>query len=83
MATREAVTLAAEQLGLMLETTYTGKAMAALLHDARRPECDGKDVLFWNTYNSVELPVDAARPESLDNVPEAFAHYYDEGPGRS
>jgi D-cysteine desulfhydrase len=82
-ATLHAVALASDRFGLKLETTYTGKAMAALAHDAQQSECDGKDVLFWNTYNSIELPVDATRPESLDNIPAAFEHYYDEGPGRS
>lgn len=49
---REAVELAAES-GYELETTYTGKAFAAVIGDARsgniRP---GDRVLFWNTYSS-------------------------------
>jgi D-cysteine desulfhydrase len=35
-----------------LETTYTGKAMAALVADARAGKLAGKTALFWNTYNS-------------------------------
>ena len=34
-ATESAVNFAEEHLGLSLDTTYTGKAMAALLHDLR------------------------------------------------
>ena len=35
-----------------LETTYTGRALAALVADARAGKLGGKTVLFWNTYNS-------------------------------
>jgi 1-aminocyclopropane-1-carboxylate deaminase/D-cysteine desulfhydrase-like pyridoxal-dependent ACC family enzyme len=48
---REAVDLAAAQ-GLRLETTYTGKALAAVVADARNNQLADKTVLFWNTYNS-------------------------------
>jgi D-cysteine desulfhydrase len=72
-----AVNVARENLGLALETTYTGKAMAAMLHDLQLPDYDGEDFLFWNTYNSRELPVDAGRPEKLENIPEEFLRYFD------
>jgi D-cysteine desulfhydrase len=58
----EAVELAAES-GLALETTYTGKALAALAHDARSGKLDGATVLFWNTYNS--RPVEQGSPAKL------------------
>jgi 1-aminocyclopropane-1-carboxylate deaminase/D-cysteine desulfhydrase-like pyridoxal-dependent ACC family enzyme len=49
---REAVELAAE-CGYQLETTYTGKAFAALIGDARSGNIGpGDRVLFWNTYSS-------------------------------
>lgn len=38
-----------------LETTYTGKAMAALLDCLKKPEYKDKNILFWNTYNSNDL----------------------------
>jgi D-cysteine desulfhydrase len=38
-----------------LETTYTGKAMAAMLDFLAREENKSKTVLFWNTYNSNDL----------------------------
>ena len=50
-AALDAVALAHDQEGLLLEPTYTGKAMAALL--ARRGT--GKRILFWNTHNSRDL----------------------------
>lgn len=74
---RDAVKVAKTGLGLDLETTYTGKAMAAMLHDLQSPEYDGESYLFWNTHNSRELPVDAGRPATLENIPEEFLRYYD------
>ena len=40
-ATLAAVETARKSLGLKIETTYTGKALAALLHDLRAPDYDG------------------------------------------
>lgn len=48
----EAVALAQED-GLSLETTYTGKALAALIADARQ-ERSGSAPLYWHTYCSAE-----------------------------
>lgn len=75
--TRNAVDRAATLLGLRIETTYTGKAMAALLHDLESPDYDGGHYLFWNTYNSQPLPVTGARPPTRENVPEEFMRYFD------
>lgn len=73
----DAVSFASGQLGLTLETTYTGKAMAALLHDLQQTDYQGETYLFWNTHNSRALPVGAGRPESLGNIPEDFLRYYE------
>lgn len=72
-----AVDTARNEIGLNLETTYTGKAMAAMLHDLQDPGYDDGSYLFWNTHSSRELPVTADRPETLDNIPEDFLRYYD------
>ena len=53
-AAENAIALANDQLGLSLDTTYTGKAMAALLHDAANGTAG--QAVFWNTYNSNPLP---------------------------
>ena len=76
-ATRAAVALAADELQLTLETTYTGKAMAALLHDLRSPEYAGQHCLFWNTYNSRPLASGSERPASRGNIPAEFMSYFD------
>lgn len=69
-----AISVAKDQLGLRLESTYTGKAMAALLDDC---ETRGGSVLFWNTYNSRPLPAMADRPQDTSRLPEAFLRYLD------
>ena len=72
--TERAVSFAAD-IGVKLETTYTGKAMAALLNDIEHTQSEGKRLLFWNTYNSRELrhegDIDPGR------LPEAFRSYFD------
>lgn len=75
-ATVAAVDIASRQLDLALETTYTGKAMAAMLHDLQAAGSDGARYLFWNTCNARPLPVSADRPEHLKNIPAEFARYF-------
>ena len=77
-ATASAVSTANRQLGLALESTYTGKAMAAMLQDLQASDYEGEPYLFWNTYNASTLRVDGRRPDSLDNIPAEFARYYDQ-----
>jgi hypothetical protein len=70
-----AIAIAQDALDLSLETTYTGKAFAALLDDASRPG-SGRP-LFWNTYNSAPLPVPraAAVEAGLAQLPTEFRKY--------
>ena len=75
-ATLHAVDIAKENLGLTLDTTYTGKAMAALLHDAKMSD-DGTSLLFWNTYNSRPLPTIDNDKLPFQNLPEQFRGYFD------
>lgn len=75
--TESAVKVADDEMGLLLETTYTGKAMAALLHDQLSREYAGESCLFWNTYNSRPLPVTGDRPHSAGNIPQEFMRYFD------
>ena len=55
-ATAEAIALVDAELGMQLDTTYTGKAMAALISDARAGELRDQRVVFWQTYNSRPYP---------------------------
>jgi 1-aminocyclopropane-1-carboxylate deaminase/D-cysteine desulfhydrase-like pyridoxal-dependent ACC family enzyme len=69
--TEQAVALA-EQTGLHLETTYTGKAFAAMLDDARKGRLHPDEhVLFWDTYSSAVKP--AAGP--IEALPQVLQEY--------
>lgn len=67
-AARRAVARAADEEGWSLETTYTGKALAAALEVA-----PGERVLFWNTYDP-RLPAAVPDPNA---VPAALRGYLD------
>lgn len=75
-ATQRAVDIAASQLNLQLETTYTGKAMAAMLDDLESSS-DTERYLFWNTYSSKPLPDIGNEHASHDRLPEQFERYYE------
>lgn len=64
---------AARDAGASLETTYTGKALLALVDDARAGRVDREDVVFWNTYNSAPLP----EPGPDTALPPVLAEYVD------
>lgn len=76
-ATDAAIEFAADHLGLSLEPTYTGKAMAALLYDLACSEHAGKSMLFWNTYNSSPLPEPEDAAVDMDRLPAEFLRYFD------
>ncbi len=73
-ATERAIEVARNELGMSLESTYTGKAMAALLHDVST----GFDepVLFWNTFSSRELKIDENLEPNYEHLPAEFARYF-------
>jgi len=51
-----AVELIKKTEGIKLETTYTGKTLAAMLDFVKKDESlNGAPVLLWNTYNSVDF----------------------------
>ena len=76
-ATDAAVATARDALSLWLEPTYTGKAMAALLHDAAEPRYSDTSLMFWNTYNSNPLPEMPGSAVDFGRLPGEFLHYFD------
>ncbi|HEX2569202.1 MAG TPA: pyridoxal-phosphate dependent enzyme [Polyangia bacterium] len=76
-AAEDAVAQAA-QAGLTLETTYTGKTLAALLEDARAGRLTGQNVLFIDTFNSLDLAplLPPARDPAL--LPPLLARLYEQ-----
>jgi D-cysteine desulfhydrase len=79
-ASTEAVALASACDGLALDGTYTGKAFAALLADARSGVLDGRTALFWNTYNSRDL-TPLTHGVRWQDLPRGFHRYFTAGPG--
>ena len=61
----------ARELGVKLETTYTGRAFAALLADAADGKLADADVVFWDTYNSAPMPA-PGREDALPPVLREF-----------
>jgi 1-aminocyclopropane-1-carboxylate deaminase/D-cysteine desulfhydrase-like pyridoxal-dependent ACC family enzyme len=76
MRTEDAVRFARVQLGLTLESTYTGKAMAAVLSDWEQDSLRGES-LFWNSYNSAVLPLSADNDVDRARIPAEFRRYLD------
>ncbi len=61
---QNAVRLLLETEGILLEGTYTGKAFAAFLNEARKLRSDAGPLLFWNTSNSISLA--SYLPQKID-----------------
>ena len=76
-ATDAAIDVARDALDLDLEPTYTGKAMAALLHDAGTAEHRDASLMFWNTYNSNPLPAPHSSAVDFGQLPAEYLRYFD------
>ncbi|MFX1283335.1 MAG: 1-aminocyclopropane-1-carboxylate deaminase/D-cysteine desulfhydrase [Promethearchaeota archaeon] len=71
---QKAVNLLKQTENISLETTYTGKTFAALIDYVKSVEIAGP-ILFWNTYNSVDLSAVADRVE-YQQLPSEFHHLF-------
>jgi D-cysteine desulfhydrase len=71
----KAVSLMKECEGIKLDGTYTGKALAALIDDAKSGKLSNKVVLFWNTLNSRDFPEAISRLDYHD-LPRCFHRYF-------
>ena len=70
-AAREAVELAVRG-GLSLDMTYAGKCLAAIVNCVRRGQLGDGPILFWNTYNAVEVALGAPRRTCPEELPGAI-----------
>ncbi len=62
--------------GINLEGTYTGKAFAALIDEAKKSILKDKVLLFWNTYNSADLS-NTITDIDYHQLPRCFHHYFE------
>ncbi|UCG74303.1 MAG: pyridoxal-phosphate dependent enzyme [Chromatiales bacterium] len=74
--TTEAVEMAQKLASIGLETTYTGKAMDALVQDARSGRLADSSVVFWLTYNSHPYPPEIA-DYGVNDVPAEFRSHFE------
>lgn len=74
-AGQHAVDLFKEKEGVYLENTYTGKTVAALLHDLEAGRLEGQQVLYWNTLNSRDFS-EAIAGINFHELPPAFYPYF-------
>jgi D-cysteine desulfhydrase len=72
----EAVEIINKTENIFLETTYTGKTLAALLDQVKAAETK-EPILFWNTYNSVDLS-SVANQVQYQQLPPEFHHLFEE-----
>ncbi|MCK5146245.1 pyridoxal-phosphate dependent enzyme [bacterium] len=70
----QAVELIKDIHEIHLETTYTGKALAALISNTKKLKT--KTILFWNTYNSQPAP-EEIKKLSICSLPEGLHGYFE------
>lgn len=73
----EAMAQMEEKEGIKLDGTYTGKAFAALIDNAKKQDLRDKVVLFWNTYNSRDFS-EVITTVDYRHLPRCFHHYFEE-----
>lgn len=71
-----AITLLKETEGILLDGTYTGKAMAALLDDIKAGKMNGKVALFWNTLNAYDFQ-DQIKNMDYKTLPNKLHRYFE------
>ena len=78
----EALQLLQEKEGITLDSTYTAKTFAAVLDFCRRYRADRRPVLYWHTYNSVDLS-DQARDFDYRDLPLPLQVFFEQTPVES
>lgn len=71
----EAVAMARDLQGFKLDTTYSGKALACLIADARSGRLAGCTPIFWQTWNSQPYPAGLERAD-LTHLPAEFQKFF-------
>jgi D-cysteine desulfhydrase len=71
----EAVALARDLAAMTIDTTYSGKALACLVADARSGRLAGNLPVFWQTWNSRPYPAGLADVD-LAGLPGDFRKFF-------
>lgn len=71
------VRLMKELEAIPLDTTYTGKALGGGLDWLRKQGLQDSVILFWNTYNSVDLS-HLIKDADYRELPKALHKYFEE-----
>jgi len=72
----KAVLLMKSLEGIVLEGTYTGKTLAGAVDCIKKNNLQGKTILFWNTYNSVDLS-HLTQSVNYKELPKALHKYFE------
>jgi L-cysteate sulfo-lyase len=72
----QALRLVESSEGIELEATYTGKCMAALLQMCGREPYRNQNLLFWNTYSSIDPAIGLAELPPFTELPAAFHRFF-------
>lgn len=73
----EAYHLLKEHENILIDGTYTGKALAALIADAQANKTNESVVLFWNTYCGLDVSHRIAHAD-YKKLPKCFHAYFEE-----
>jgi hypothetical protein len=66
-----------EKEGIRLDPTYTAKTFAAVLDYCRMHQVDRGPVLYWHTYNSVNLSIRGAGAD-LRDLPDSLQTFMEQ-----
>ncbi len=72
----EGLSILQESEGITLETTYTGKAFACMVDDVKSGMTEGEPILFWNTYNSIDLSPISNNLSDFTVLPKSFHKFF-------
>jgi D-cysteine desulfhydrase len=73
----EAIKLVKEHENITLDTTYTGKTFAALLHFIKEKGIKDEPLLFWNTYNSRDISHLKKPDITYKDLPKSFQSIFE------
>ena len=78
-AGREALEFMHVHLDLPASLTYTAKAMAGLIKDARNNKLGAQQIMFWNTYNAQPYP-ELPAGDAWQKLPDELHYFFASGP---